>query len=117
MQGDFFTETAQKFAQENSSLLDNTPAVSALNPDKVCSISGVLLHNQQYLTHICARSTMLSFSREVMGRYSMVPWPQTSSLSRMPQVRYTHDRSIAFTGANTTFHVAVVATCSAHHSR
>lgn len=34
MEGDFFTETAKKFAQENSSLLDNTPAVSALKSEE-----------------------------------------------------------------------------------
>ena len=36
MKGDFFTETAKKFSEENSSLLDNTPAVSVLNPEEVC---------------------------------------------------------------------------------
>eukprot|EP00891_Asterochloris_glomerata_P005516 jgi/Astpho2/5516/Aster-x1298 len=34
MEGDFFTEAAKKFAQENSSLLDSTPAVSSLKPEE-----------------------------------------------------------------------------------
>ena len=61
MEGDFFTKTAKKFAQENSSLLDNTPAVSVLNPDEVCRISVVLLHNQQHLTELLAQYDVVFF--------------------------------------------------------
>ena len=54
MEGDFFTETAKKFAQENSALLDNTRAVSALNPDEVCTLVAAFPSPQRYLT--CSES-------------------------------------------------------------
>ncbi len=60
MEGDFFTEAAKKFAQENSSLLDSTPAVSSLKPEEVCKISD-FASCQRYLTGIVAQYDVVFF--------------------------------------------------------
>ena len=45
-----FTEMAKKFAQENSALLDNTRAVSALNPSEMFTVDAAFSSPQRYLT-------------------------------------------------------------------